>query len=411
MPRPEVNEDALHCFLREAALFRAVAHLDGVDEIDETVWRRAVLRSVAGAGPVVLAGRQPWTAEPGFGVTPVSFGHLDADDRRACWLAHLESRAVAADDVNLLAQRFALTPGEIEAAAMASTGDTLPELTRAARLQTGHKLAALADRVVTVATWRDLVLPDDALASLRELCATVAGRERVLGDWGFGRTLSRGTGVTALFSGPSGTGKTMAAEVVANDLRLDLFRIDLSCVVSKYIGETEKNLRTIFAAAESANAVLLFDEADALMGKRSEVRDAHDRYANLEVAYLLQAMETYRGVAILATNLRHHLDDAFVRRLAFAVHFPFPDETSRLRIWQGIWPAATPLADDVDLAVLAQRYKLGGGNIRNIALAAAYLAQPQPIAMRHLLHAIRREYQKLGKVLDDADFDAGGDPT
>jgi SpoVK/Ycf46/Vps4 family AAA+-type ATPase len=198
----------------------------------------------------------------------------------------------------------------------------------------------------------------------------------------------------------------MAAEIIANALGLSLYKIDLSTVVSKYIGETEKNLDRIFGAAENANAVLLFDEADALFGKRSEVRDSHDRYANLEIAYLLQKMEQYEGVAILATNLRQNLDQAFVRRLAFIVHFPFPDEESRRRIWSGIWPSRIPLAEDVDLDLLASRFKLSGGNIKNIALGAAFLASEGSgaVTMAHLLHATRREYQKMGKALTEAEL-------
>ena len=239
--------------------------------------------------------------------------------------------------------------------------------------------------------WDDIVLPEDSLAQLREIAQRVAGRERVLDEWGFGAKLSRGTGVNALFMGPSGTGKTMAAEILARELGLDLYRIDLAGVVSKWIGETEKNLDRIFAAAEGANAILLFDEADALFGKRSEVRDSHDRYANLEISYLLRKMEEFAGVALLATNLRANLDEAFVRRLAFTVHFPFPDAGSRERIWRGIWPAATPLAGDVDLGALAGRFKLSGGNIKNIALAAAFLASEYggPVATGHVLHATR----------------------
>jgi SpoVK/Ycf46/Vps4 family AAA+-type ATPase len=237
-------------------------------------------------------------------------------------------------------------------------------------------------------------------------------QQRVLGTWGFDRKLSQGKGVNVLFAGPSGTGKTMAAEIIANELGLDLYKIDLSGIVSKYIGETEKNLDRIFRAAENANAILFFDEADALFGKRSEVRDSHDRYANLEISYLLQKMEAYAGIAILATNLRQNLDDAFVRRLAFTVHFPFPDETSRRRVWAGIWPAETPLAADVDLAFLARQFKLSGGNIKNIALAAAFLAAEDGgrVTMAHLLQATRREYQKLGKVLSDTELNgAHGD--
>ena len=213
-------------------------------------------------------------------------------------------------------------------------------------------------------------------------------------------------GEKVAFVGPSGTGKTMAAEIIANDLKLDLYKIDLSSVVSKYIGETEKNLNRIFAAAEEANAILFFDEADALFGKRSEVRDAHDRYANIEISYLLQKMEEYEGLAILTTNLRQNLDQAFLRRLAHTVHFPFPDTSSRQRIWVGIWPPQTPLADDIDLDFLAREFKLSGGNIKNLALTAAYLAVGDggPVTMAHLIQALRREYQKMGKVLPDVEW-------
>jgi SpoVK/Ycf46/Vps4 family AAA+-type ATPase len=198
----------------------------------------------------------------------------------------------------------------------------------------------------------------------------------------------------------------MAAEIIANALQLDLYKIDLSGVVSKYIGETEKNLDRIFAAAENANAILFFDEADALFGKRSEVRDSHDRYANIEISYLLQKMEEYEGITIMATNLRQNLDESFVRRLAFTIHFPFPDEVDRRRIWDGIWPVETPVASDIDLDFLAHQFKLSGGNIKNIALAAAFLAAEDGsmVTMAHLIQATRREYQKLGKPLGAAEL-------
>jgi SpoVK/Ycf46/Vps4 family AAA+-type ATPase len=235
-----------------------------------------------------------------------------------------------------------------------------------------------------------------------------------MGEWGFGRKLSGGKGVNALFAGSSGTGKTMAAEVIANELGLDLYKIDLSSVVSKYIGETEKNLERIFDAAEHADAILFFDEADAIFGKRSEVHDAHDRYANIEVAYLLQRMEQYEGISLLATNLRQNMDEAFVRRLAFIIHFPFPDEESRRRIWTGIWPEEITLDEDVDLGQLARQYKLSGGNIKNVALAAAFLAAPEGgcVTMSHLLQSVRREYQKTGKVLTELSVpDESASPT
>jgi SpoVK/Ycf46/Vps4 family AAA+-type ATPase len=284
----------------------------------------------------------------------------------------------------------------------------MSDLHAACRAQSGRKLGALSRKIEPRYTWPDIILPEDSLAQLREICQRVAQRHRVLGEWGFDRKLSLGKGVNALFAGPSGTGKTMAAEIIANELGLDIYQIDLSGVVSKYIGETEKNLDAIFMAAESANAILFFDEADALFGKRSEVRDSHDRYANIEISYLLQKMEAYEGVAILATNLRQNLDDSFVRRLAFTIHFPFPDEADRGRIWAGIWPAETPLDGEVDLGLLARQFKLSGGNIKNVALAAAFLAAEDGgvIKMPHLLQATRREYQKLGKPLSVAELGA-----
>jgi SpoVK/Ycf46/Vps4 family AAA+-type ATPase len=225
--------------------------------------------------------------------------------------------------------------------------------------------------------------------------------------WGFGKKLSLGKGLIALFSGPSGTGKTLSAEILARELGLDLYRIDLSCVVSKYIGETEKNLSRMFAEAQESNAILFFDEADALFGKRSEVKDAHDRYANIEINYLLQRVEEFEGVIILASNLSKNIDAAFVRRLSFMVEFPFPDEGHRLRIWRGIFPRQAPVAEDLDFAFLACKFRIAGGNIKNVALAAAFQAAEagQAISMVHLVAALKREYQKLGKVCEKADFE------
>jgi SpoVK/Ycf46/Vps4 family AAA+-type ATPase len=244
------------------------------------------------------------------------------------------------------------------------------------------------------------------LAQLREICNQVKYRRVVYGEWGFDRKLSLGKGVNVLFSGPPGTGKTMAAEVIANELQLDLYKIDLSQVVSKYIGETEKNLDRIFTAAQNANAILFFDEADALFGKRSEVKDAHDRYANIEIGYLLQKMEEYQGMAMLATNLRQHMDEAFVRRIGAIVEFPFPDAEYRQQIWEVIFPQAAPLAEDVNFGILARQVKLAGGNIKNIALAAAFYAAEagEVIRMQHLIQAARREYQKLGRTWNESEW-------
>jgi hypothetical protein len=265
-------------------------------------------------------------------------------------------------------------------------------------------LAGLATRIEPAASWDDLVLPAAEVAVLQQVAGAVRYRKIVHEGWGFARRHPRGLGLTALFAGASGTGKTMAAEVIAGELGLDLYRIDLAAVVSKYIGETEKNLRAIFAAATHSGAILLFDEADALFGKRSEVRDSHDRYANLEVSYLLQQMEEYRGVAILTTNMQHALDTAFLRRLRFVVQFPFPDALARERIWRGVFPAATPIGE-LDYGALA-RLNIAGGVIRNIATLAAFLAAGDRgrVEARHILAAARTEYAKLGKPLTAAEI-------
>jgi SpoVK/Ycf46/Vps4 family AAA+-type ATPase len=228
----------------------------------------------------------------------------------------------------------------------------------------------------------------------------------VLDEWGVGQKLASSAGVTVLFAGPPGTGKTMAAEIITAELGLDLYKIELSTIVSKYIGETEKNLEKIFQEAQSSNAILFFDEADAIFGKRSEVKDAHDRYANIEISYLLQRMEAYDGVTILATNLRANLDEAFTRRLQFAVDFPFPEEEDRLRIWQTLFPPDVPRDSELDFGLLARRFKLAGGSIRNAIVSAAYLAAADgcQVTMKHLLHGVRRELQKMGRLINEADM-------
>ena len=274
----------------------------------------------------------------------------------------------------------------------------------ACRIQARPRLDNLAQRIEPAAAWDDLVLPEAQRQVLREIAAHVRQRARVYESWGFAAKGARGLGVSALFAGASGTGKTMAAEVLAGELRLDLYRIDLSQVVSKYIGETEKNLRRVFDAAEEGGAILLFDEADALFGKRSEVKDSHDRYANIEVSYLLQRMETYRGLAILTTNMKNALDTAFLRRIRFVVQFPFPDAEQRAEIWRRIFPLDTP-TEGLDVSKLA-RLNVAGGNIRNIALNAAFLAADagEPVRMEHLLRAARSEYAKLEKPLTAAEI-------
>jgi len=287
--------------------------------------------------------------------------------------------------------------------------EPLPQLLwQACRVQTRPQLDDLAQRLTPGERWQDLVLPDLQQAQLQEIVAHVRQRAQVYETWGFGQRSNRGLGISALFAGTSGTGKTMAAGVLAQTLQLDLYRIDLSAVVSKYIGETEKNLRRVFDAAESGGVVLLFDEADALFGKRSDVKDSHDRYANMEVSYLLQRMEAYRGLAILTTNMKDAIDPAFMRRIRFVVSFPFPDYAQRLAIWQHIFPAAVP-TQALNYKQLA-KLNVAGGNIRNIALTAAFLAadEGQPVTMDFLLSAAQREFAKLERALPLAEVKGWG---
>jgi len=273
----------------------------------------------------------------------------------------------------------------------------------ACRANARTRMDELAQRIGGTPSWDELILPDPQRQVLRDIAAHVRQRSIVYEQWGFAKQGTRGLGITALFAGASGTGKTMAAEVLSRELRLDLYRIDLSTVVSKYIGETEKNLRRIFDAAETGGAILLFDEADALFGKRSEVKDSHDRYANIEVSYLLQRMEAYSGLAILTTNLKNALDTAFLRRIRFIVQFPFPDEGQRGEIWRRVFPREAP-TEDLRIDRLAQ-LAIAGGNIRNVALNAAFLAADaqEPVRMSHLLHAARSEYAKLERPLTEAE--------
>ncbi|MBX6771387.1 MAG: ATP-binding protein [Chloroflexi bacterium] len=409
---------------REALLQKAILCLDRFDlllgeEADITSLRHACREILAGRpGPTFLTGDARWEPAawlPGIQGLRVEVPLLPPSGRIALWRHHLDGR-LDPSEVADLATRFRLDSDTIRAVAAAahlrarwrgSDDITLADIQTAARAIAAPPLEGLARRIEPRYNWSDIVLPADGIAQLREICARARFQGTVLDQWGFGRKHARRSGLTALFAGQPGTGKTMAAEVVAGELGYDLYRVDLSAVVSKYIGETEKNLERIFRAADHGDAVLLFDEADALFGKRSEVRDAHDRYANVEIAYLLQRLETYDGVAILTTNLRGNLDEAFVRRLDFVLEFPMPEEAERLAIWHLALPPEAPLAPDVDLPFLARKFRLAGGHIRNIALGAAFLAASanEPIGMRHLVRATRREYQKLGKLVGEGDFE------
>jgi hypothetical protein len=327
------------------------------------------------------------------------------DEQRTLWLDELGPRGAALDGgIDALVSHFDLDAGAI--VRIAAAHQELGEIWHQCRVEARPRLDDLAQRIEPAAGWDDLVLPEAQRETLQQIAAQVRARAVVHHRWGFAARSSRGLGTAALFSGAAGTGKTMAAEVLAGELDLDLYRIDLSAVVSKYIGETEKNLRRVFDSAEGSGAILLFDEADALFGKRTEVRDSHDRYANIEISYLLQRMEAYHGLAILTTNLEGALDRAFMRRLRFVVRFPLPDAAQRREIWERTFPAATPLGT-LDLDALA-RLDVAGGNIRNIGINAAFLAADggARVEMEHLLAAARSEYAKLERPLSELEPEA-----
>ncbi|MCB1314074.1 MAG: ATP-binding protein [Sedimentitalea sp.] len=360
-------------------------------------------------GPVILSAPDPVLTERGPRLR-IDISPPGRDARRALWLAALGPGAgLTGPETDRLAEQFALDASGIDSAAALARGTGqagLAPVWQAARSQARRALDSLAERLETSAVWADLVLAPEPLAILHDLEHHLRQAWTVNRSWGWAARSPRGLGTAALFAGASGTGKTLAAEVLANALSLDLFRIDLSQVVSKYIGETEKNLSRIFAAAEDGGAILLFDEADALFGKRSEVKDSHDRYANVEVSYLLQRMESYRGLAILTTNQKAAVDQAFLRRLRYVVTFAFPDAEARARIWAGIFPPETPV-EGLDPARLS-RLNLTGGSIRSIALNAAFLAAGagEPVRMAHLARAAQREYAKLEKPFTGSEMGA-----
>ncbi len=356
------------------------------------------------------------------GFLPFSFPNPPYPLRRKLWETCLEGNYSFPEDADFyedlkgLASKFRFTGGQIKDAiniageiAKAENPEfpilSAETLYKGCKARSNQRLGTLALKINPHYYWEDIVLPGDTLEQLKEVCNFIKHREKVYSDWGFEKKLSYGKGLNVLFSGPSGTGKTMAAEILANEVKLDLYKIDLSNVVSKYIGETEKNLKQIFEEAETSNSILFFDEADAIFGKRSEVRDAHDRYANIETAYLLQKMEEYEGTVILASNFRKNMDDAFLRRLHFIVEFPLPDEKSRELIWRKTFPEETPVENDLDFAFLS-KFKLTGGNIKNVVLAASFLAAEDSgaVGMKHIIRATKREYQKIGKLFIEADF-------
>jgi hypothetical protein len=362
-------------------------------------------------------------------IITIDVHHPTSDEQRLIWQNALADKATKLEPaINLLVSTFNLSAPNIHTACLTIKGmdletpeedeqpideesynpSALPPLTTklwdVCCIQARPRMEELAQRIDTAATWDDLILPDRERTVLTEIVTHVRHRMKVYESWGFAGKSRRGLGISALFAGASGTGKTMAAEVIGKELRLDVYRIDLSSVISKYIGETEKNLRRVFDAAEGGGSILLFDEADALFGKRSEVKDSHDRHANIEVSYLLQRMESYRGLAILTSNIKSALDQAFLRRIRFIAQFPFPNAEQRQEIWKRIFPKQTP-TEKLDYRKLA-KLNVAGGNIRSIAMNAAFLAADagEPVQMKHILQATKSEYVKLERPLTDVEI-------
>ena len=403
--------------VREAILFRAMPLLDGVDALSADVdtgrhdRSGAVDRVLEGfVGPVTAtcARRDARPIGLSRGLVMVDVPVPGESARAELW-----RRALGASgewlDVDRAASRYPITGGLIlraseSARARARSRDELvndDDVHAGVRSTLDVKLSTLGVRVTWRQRWDDLVLPEDCLDEIREFIARVRHRRRVYEEWGFARKVAKGLGLSALFAGPPGTGKTMVAGIIADELALDLYQLDLSRIVSKYVGETEKNLAQVFDAAEAGHAILLFDEADSLFAKRTEVKSSVDRYANLEVNYLLQRMEQFNGITILTTNLDSSIDDAFRRRISFRVNFPFPEIEDRKQLWQAMMPAQAQVAGDVDFLALASRYEFSGGYIRNAVLRAAFLAADDGTAIthQHLQRAADLEYAASGKLV------------
>jgi len=406
---------------REARLRDAVVHLTNVHRLDEETDQNIGAETIARKfddflDHVFLSGEHDWQPPrdvDSHTITTLRLSRPGYERRKELWDRRLTDHSVDLDTADLAAT-FSLTRGQIDDAieqahSYGTDGLSSESVYDACRAQSRETLGDLAMRSEPTYTWDDIVLPADELRQLRAVAAHISHRGTVYADWGFEDHFNLGTGLNVLFSGPSGTGKTMAAEILANEAGLDLFKIDLASVVSKYIGETEKHLKHIFDEAEHSDALLFFDEADALFGERSEVSDSHDRYANVEVSYLLQRMEEHDGTVIMTTNLEENIDDAFQRRINRTVEFPRPNHASRYAIWEGIFPAETPIGD-LDYEFLSS-FDLTGGNVENIALTAAFLAADDEglVEMIHVVRALRRELQKTGRLVSADEFGEYGE--
>ncbi|MGD1703149.1 ATP-binding protein [Dapis sp. BLCC M229] len=431
-------QENLQLIWREAWFFQRLLYLENFDILylpENQIPYQSFLKEIEkNRGITILSGIENWlpTTTGVKGLITITFTIPESSQRREYWQNYLNKLEISIEkkELDILSDRFRLTPNQIADAVATAYNTTrwqqisetkiennsnfkteksqpsFIDLCSAARHQSGYDLINLARKIEPKYTWDDIVLQPKQLTQLENICKEAEYQNLVHNQWGFATKLSLGKGLNVLFSGIPGTGKTMAAEVIAHHLQLDLYKIDLSQIVSKYIGETEKNLNRIFTAATNSNAILLFDEADALFGKRTEIQDARDRYANIEVSYLLQKMEEYEGITILTTNLRSNMDEAFERRLRFIIEFSLPDTEHRLLIWQKIFPKKAPCSPELDIEFLAENFEITGANIRNIALTAAFLAADDKdnnrvIEMRHLIRAIRREYDKMGQILWD----------
>ncbi len=413
---------------REGLLHNAALYLDNFDMLlpDEEGNMRAGNSLLAGLLQypqwIFIASNQEWRPKQTWQDRPfvsVEFPIPSYTLRKQLWEKYWDENTPREHDVDFgeFASKFRLTGGQIhnisinarnlarlrESEHQTLTGQDISSL---CRNESREILNNMARKIQQNYSWEDIILPPDLFEQLQEIYGCVQQYYRVYSDWGFDNKLSLGKGLHVLFSGPSGTGKTMAAGILAHELQLDLYKIDLSQVVSKYIGETEKNLDRIFKEGQTSNSILFFDEADAIFGKRSEVKDAHDRYANIEIAYLLQKMDEYEGMVILATNLRKNIDEAFSRRMHFTLEFPIPEEPDRNRIWNNIFPPEAPLDNDIDFTFIARQFRITGGNIKNIALSAAFLAAQNGniINMKNIIRATKREYQKMGKLCTEDEF-------
>jgi hypothetical protein len=401
---------------REASLNNYALFLDTADlDMNDKSKVQSLIYFIKNVDGLLIISSNQWVPETGMKQFAFDVQKPITDEQLILWTQRL-GKTVNQQSLSGLVSQFSMSTATIDKACnelntvirerktSSKKTNSDNELWKICCRLTRPQLDGLAQRIESPTGWDDLVLPALQKEILKEIAIHVRQRNKVYGTWGFEKKEARGLGITVLFVGESGTGKTMAAEVLANELHLDLYRIDLSNVINKYIGETEKNLKKIFDAAENGGAILLFDEADALFGKRSDVKDSHDRYSNIEVSYLLQRMEAYRGLAILTTNMKSALDKAFMRRIRFVVQFPFPDLAQRAEIWTKIFPSNTP-KEGLNMEQLA-KLNLSGGNIRNIALNAAFLAaeEDEPVQMYHISQAAKSEYIKLERPFSSLEF-------